>query len=173
MSDDEKRDSNELTYVEARPFLVDVKDDDDQDEEESEREKTSLPLAKTLSSGLSRRFWIASAVNTFSTVAIVSESHPRIPHYTNKLTENPQVFVNKRIFQDASLSHCQVSFAAFHFLVTYIFLYAASRPGAPFQMFQSKRVDTLLILPLALAMICNVVILNVKSKPLSEHIQQA
>ncbi|KXS99591.1 hypothetical protein AC578_2225 [Pseudocercospora eumusae] len=87
---------------------------------------------------LSRRFWLSATVNTTGTAAIV--------------------FVNKRIFSDASLKHAQVTFAAFHFAVTFGLLYALSRTSIP--MFQAKRIDSYLVVPLALAMIFNVVLPN-------------
>lgn len=69
-----------------------------------------------------------------------------------------QVFVNKRIFEYKPLRHAQVAFAAFHFAFTAATLYAVSRPRV--NMFQAKRVSILSILPLAIAMILNVVLLN-------------
>lgn len=158
MSDDEeKKDSSELTYVEARPFLVDMPDD----EEAQRRTVSPRPTTKPSSSpSLSRRFWLAAAVNTISTVSIVRRPHHPQPSENHTNQEVSQVFVNKRIFQNPSLRHCQVSFAAFHFLTTYIFLHAVSRPSTPIQLFTPKRVNPLRILPLAIAMIANVVLLN-------------
>lgn len=69
-----------------------------------------------------------------------------------------QVFVNKRIFEHQRLRHSQVTIAAFHFAVTAATLYAVSRPRI--NVFQAKRVPVFKILPLAIAMICNVVLLN-------------
>lgn len=69
-----------------------------------------------------------------------------------------KVFINKRIFEDASLRHAQVGFAAFHFAVTALLLYIISRPQI--NIFQAKKVDPMLVLPLALAMIPNVVLPN-------------
>ena len=69
-----------------------------------------------------------------------------------------QVFVNKRLFSHERLKHCQVTIAAFHFAVTALTLYAVSRPRI--NVFQAKRVPLLKILPLAISMICNVVLLN-------------
>jgi solute carrier family 35 protein E3 len=51
-----------------------------------------------------------------------------------------------------------VTFAAFHFAITALFLYAISRPRIG--IFTAKRVPILSILPLALAMIPNVVLPN-------------
>lgn len=69
-----------------------------------------------------------------------------------------QVFVNKRIFEHKPLHHAQVAFAAFHFAFTAATLYAVSRPRI--NLFQAKRVPVLSVLPLAVAMILNVVMLN-------------
>jgi solute carrier family 35 protein E3 len=62
------------------------------------------------------------------------------------------------LFGHESLRHSQVTIAAFHFLVTAATLYAVSRPRI--NIFQAKRVPILRILPLAISMICNVVLLN-------------
>lgn len=75
-----------------------------------------------------------------------------------ELTLLLKVFINKRIFEDASLRHAQVGFAAFHFAITALLLYIISRPQI--NIFQAKKVDPLLVLPLALAMIPNVVLPN-------------
>ncbi|QIW95340.1 hypothetical protein AMS68_000858 [Peltaster fructicola] len=88
--------------------------------------------------GPSRRFLFGAAVNCLSTAGIV--------------------FVNKRIFEDAALRGCQITFAAYHFLVTAALLYILSRPAI--NLFQAKQVAILQILPLSLAMIFNVVLPN-------------
>lgn len=111
---------------------------------------------------LSHKFWISAGINTASTAAIVSPSIPRT--LSKNLQESPsnmyihQIFVNKHIFSHPSLRHAQVSFAAFHFTITALLLYFLSRPriGA----FESKRIDVLAIMPLALGMILNVVLPN-------------
>jgi solute carrier family 35 protein E3 len=74
------------------------------------------------------------------------------------VTNNYQVFVNKRLFEHERLRHSQVTIAAFHFAVTALTLFAVSRPRI--NVFQPKRVPILRILPLAISMICNVVLLN-------------
>ena len=66
--------------------------------------------------------------------------------------------MNKQIFQDASLRHAQVTFAAFHFAVTFLLLYIVSRPAI--SLFPSVKLDSYSLLPLALAMIFNVVLPN-------------
>jgi solute carrier family 35 protein E3 len=121
-------------------------------------EHTAYPQ-KTAPPGLSRKFWVFAAINTLSTAGIVrlmlAHSHTRIPKYT---ANNCQVFVNKRLFEHERLRHSQVTIAAFHFAVTALTLYAVSRPRI--NVFQPKRVPVLRILPLAISMICNVVLLN-------------
>lgn len=69
------------------------------------------------------------------------------------------MFVNKAIFETESLRHAQVSFAAFHFTITAGLLYAMASPAV--NIFQAKSVPKMQILPLALAMIFNVVLQNV------------
>ena len=69
------------------------------------------------------------------------------------------MFVNKGIFETESLRHAQVTFAAFHFVITAGLLYLLSCPAV--NAFQAKRVGVLEIFPLALAMIFNVVLQNV------------
>lgn len=53
---------------------------------------------------------------------------------------------------------CQLSFAAFHFLVTFLTLYMFSRP--PFSKFTPRRVPFRTMLPLCLAMCLNVILPN-------------
>ncbi len=68
------------------------------------------------------------------------------------------MFTNKRIFETEAFRHVQVAFAAFHFAVTFALLYILSRPGI--NVFQTKRVDPVRIVTLALGMIFNVVLTN-------------
>lgn len=81
-------------------------------------------------------FWIA--VNIIATTAIV--------------------FINKSIFDDPSFRGAQVSFATFHFLVTFVTLHAVS--SARFGFFDRKRAALRDILPLAAAMCLNVILPN-------------
>ena len=67
----EKADSIELTYQEARPFLLEI--EDDHPVAEVAAEEPSKPKK-----GLSRRFWICAIVNTVATVGIVSALMPKI-----------------------------------------------------------------------------------------------
>ncbi|SPQ22809.1 b28cfb56-f72a-4d67-bf8b-b99c500918b7 [Thermothielavioides terrestris] len=68
------------------------------------------------------------------------------------------VFTNKAIFSDPSLKLAQLTFACFHFLVTYLTLFILSRPALAF--FTPRRVPLLDILPLSLAMSLNVILPN-------------
>ncbi|KAG9515048.1 TPT-domain-containing protein, partial [Aureobasidium melanogenum] len=81
-------------------------------------------------------FWIA--VNIIATTAIV--------------------FINKSIFDDPSFRGAQVSFATFHFLVTFATLHTVS--SARFGFFDRKRAALRDILPLAAAMCLNVILPN-------------
>jgi solute carrier family 35 protein E3 len=73
-------------------------------------------------------------------------------------TDVPQVFTNKAIFEDPSLKLAQLTFAAFHFFITWMLLYTLSRPR--FAMFQARRVAIKEMLPLSVAMALNVILPN-------------
>ncbi|KAI0402601.1 integral membrane protein [Xylaria palmicola] len=81
-------------------------------------------------------FWIA--VNTLSTIGIV--------------------FTNKAIFSDPSLKLAQLTFAAFHFFMTWLLLYALSRPR--FAYFVPRRTTIREVIPLSIAMSLNVILPN-------------
>jgi len=68
------------------------------------------------------------------------------------------VFTNKAIFSDPSLKLAQLTFAAFHFFITWLTLYTLSRPR--FAMFVPRRVAIKEIIPLAIAMALNVILPN-------------
>lgn len=68
------------------------------------------------------------------------------------------VFTNKAIFSDPSLKLAQLTFAAFHFFITWLTLYTLSRPR--FAMFVPRRVAIKEIIPLAIAMSLNVILPN-------------
>ncbi|KAH8594765.1 triose-phosphate transporter family-domain-containing protein [Bisporella sp. PMI_857] len=68
------------------------------------------------------------------------------------------VFTNKAIFSDPSLKLAQLTFAAFHFFITWLTLFTLSRPR--FAMFVPKRVAIKQIIPLAIAMSLNVILPN-------------
>jgi solute carrier family 35 protein E3 len=68
------------------------------------------------------------------------------------------VFINKSIFDDPSFRGAQVSFATFHFLVTFATLHTVS--SSRFGFFERKRAALRDILPLAGAMCLNVILPN-------------
>ncbi|PHH89684.1 hypothetical protein CDD83_5490 [Cordyceps sp. RAO-2017] len=68
------------------------------------------------------------------------------------------VFTNKAIFSDPSWTLSQLSFASFHFLVTWATLFVMSRPT--FACFAPRRASIQHLLPLALAMSLNVILPN-------------
>ena len=74
------------------------------------------------------------------------------------MTDNFQVFTNKAIFDDPSLKLAQLTFAAFHFFVTWLTLFVLSRPR--FAFFVPKKVAIKQIIPLAIAMSLNVIFPN-------------
>ncbi|KAI1143900.1 integral membrane protein [Hypoxylon sp. FL0543] len=81
-------------------------------------------------------FWIA--VNTLATIGIV--------------------FTNKAIFSDPSLKLAQLTFAAFHFFMTWLLLFTLSRPR--FAYFTPRRISLRDIIPLSVAMSLNVILPN-------------
>ena len=68
------------------------------------------------------------------------------------------VFTNKAIFSDPSLKLAQLSFACFHFVITWLTLYILSRPQLAY--FTPRRATIRDILPLSVAMALNVVLPN-------------
>ncbi|KAM3419653.1 GDP-mannose transporter [Cercospora zeina] len=133
MDNDEKKQRESIGEMEEEQAFLKQEDDEIQEDD-----RFPPPPTVLVPKGLSNRFWISAAVNTLSTAAIV--------------------FINKRIFQTASLRHAQVTFAAFHFAITFMLLYLVSRPAI--NLFPSKRLDLYTLLPLAAAMIFNVVLPN-------------
>ena len=82
-----------------------------------------------------------------------------MPNLERKLTNSlPQVFTNKAIFSDPSLKLAQLTFAAFHFFITWLTLFTLSRPR--FAFFTPRRVAIKEIIPLAIAMSLNVILPN-------------
>lgn len=80
--------------------------------------------------------WIL--INIFATIAIV--------------------FINKAIFDDPSFRGAQLSFASFHFFITFSTLHIVSSPGIAF--FERRRARIQDVLPLATAMCLNVILPN-------------
>ncbi|KEZ42903.1 Solute carrier family 35 member E3 [Scedosporium apiospermum] len=68
------------------------------------------------------------------------------------------VFTNKAIFSDPQFKLCQLSFACFHFTVTFLTLFMFSRP--PFNKFTPRRVPFKTMLPLCITMCLNVILPN-------------
>ncbi|KOS18910.1 Solute carrier family 35 member E3 [Escovopsis weberi] len=68
------------------------------------------------------------------------------------------VFTNKTIFSDPSWRFCQLTFASFHFFVTWLTLYVLSRPR--FAYFVPRRAPILHLFPLAISMCLNVILPN-------------
>jgi solute carrier family 35 protein E3 len=95
-------------------------------------EKPEPPKSSSFSSAI----WIV--VNTLATVGIV--------------------FTNKAIFSDQSLKLAQLTFAAFHFFITWLTLYTLSRPR--FAFFVPRRTSIREIAPLSVAMALNVILPN-------------
>lgn len=69
-----------------------------------------------------------------------------------------QVFTNKAIFEDKSLKFIQISFAAFHFFVTFLALYVLSLDR--FAFFEPKHASITQMIPLSIAMALNVIFPN-------------
>ncbi|WYZ40076.1 hypothetical protein EsH8_IV_000417 [Colletotrichum jinshuiense] len=68
------------------------------------------------------------------------------------------VFTNKAIFSDPQWKLCQLTFASFHFLVTFLTLHVLSRPT--FAYFTPRRAAIKDLLPLSVAMCLNVILPN-------------
>ncbi|KAK6079285.1 integral membrane protein [Seiridium cupressi] len=68
------------------------------------------------------------------------------------------VFTNKAIFSDPTLKLAQLSFAGFHFFITWLTLYVLSRPQLAF--FVPRRTTIREIIPLSISMSLNVILPN-------------
>ncbi|KAH6879996.1 hypothetical protein B0T10DRAFT_519575 [Thelonectria olida] len=68
------------------------------------------------------------------------------------------VFTNKAIFDDRNLRYIQISFAAFHFAVTWLGLWVLSLDR--FAFFEPKQVSFTQVVPLSVAMTLNVIFPN-------------
>lgn len=68
------------------------------------------------------------------------------------------MFTNKAIFSDPQWKLCQLTFASFHFLVTFLTLNVLSRPM--FAYFVPRRASIRDLLPLSVAMCLNVILPN-------------
>ncbi|KAI0971719.1 integral membrane protein [Xylaria arbuscula] len=110
------------------------------EDEEAVLEKDGMerhaPEPQTQINVVRASFWIV--VNTLATIGIV--------------------FTNKAIFSDPSLKLAQLTFAAFHFFMTWLLLYTLSRPR--FAYFAPRRTTIREVIPLSIAMSLNVILPN-------------
>ncbi|KAK8020569.1 Solute carrier family 35 member E3 [Apiospora arundinis] len=107
-------------------------------EDDSQQATQQAPEAPPKKSGGMTTAIIWMVVNTLATIGIV--------------------FTNKAIFSDPSLKLVQLSFAAFHFFITFLTLFILSRPQLAF--FTPRRTTIREILPLCVAMALNVILPN-------------
>ncbi|MCJ1267517.1 hypothetical protein MMC22_007402 [Lobaria immixta] len=100
-------------------------------------------------------------VSSASAQAAIRSNRVRLTFWmvVNTLATIGIVFVNKAIFDDPSFRQCQCTFAAFHFFVTTLTLYVLSRPWAGLFVPMHLRIRTML--PLAVAMCLNIILMNV------------
>lgn len=133
---DEKHGS--ATSTEGRKTPDEMEMGDDVERAELLPEEHEKPAQTSTPDNSMRSAVIWMVVNTLATIGIV--------------------FTNKAIFSDPSLKLAQLTFAAFHFFVTWLTLYTLSRPR--FAMFTPRRVAIKEIIPLAVAMALNVILPN-------------
>ncbi|KAI3395529.1 hypothetical protein diail_1246 [Diaporthe ilicicola] len=128
-------DEESLTNLKSPTSVYHDSDNEAEDKEAllpQQPEKAAAPKGSMASSIV----WMV--VNTLATIGIV--------------------FVNKAIFSDPSLKLAQLTFAAFHFTITWLTLYILSRPR--FAFFVPRRASIRDILPLSIAMALNVILPN-------------
>ncbi|KAL2075961.1 hypothetical protein VTL71DRAFT_904 [Oculimacula yallundae] len=121
------------------PDEMDIGDDIERAEllaEHDNSEEKPAPAPKADTSTRTAIIWMV--VNTLATIGIV--------------------FTNKAIFSDPSLKLAQLTFAAFHFFITWLTLFTISRPR--FAFFTPRKVAIKEIIPLAIAMSLNVILPN-------------
>ncbi|KAK0629761.1 triose-phosphate transporter [Bombardia bombarda] len=121
------------------PDELEMGHDDGDDEEANsllsqERQATEPPSPP--SSSVTPLLWMV--INTLATVGIV--------------------FTNKAIFSEPSLKLAQLTFASFHFFITWLTLFIISQPR--FAFFVPRRASLRDILPLSVAMSLNVILPN-------------
>lgn len=100
-------------------------------------------------------------------MAIVSlETHPilqiipfELPKEDFSSNDVVKVYVNKSIFSTSSFSNCYVSFVAYHFMMTGLILYIASRPFVV--IFKAAQTNLSSILPLSIITCANVISMNI------------
>ncbi|EPE08997.1 solute carrier family 35 member e3 [Ophiostoma piceae UAMH 11346] len=110
--------------------------------EDGRENDAMLPQSTTEKPEPSKPSWVGTvawtSINTLATIGIV--------------------FTNKAIFSDPSLKLAQLSFASFHFTITWLTLFILSRPK--FAFFLPRRATVGEILPLSIAMCLNVILPN-------------
>lgn len=130
--------SSDGSYVKLKtPEEMEIGDDVERAELLPQDQEKPLPQP-TAPDNSTRTAVIWMVVNTLATIGIV--------------------FTNKAIFSDPSLKLAQLTFAAFHFFITWLTLFTLSRPR--FAMFVPRRVAIKEIIPLAIAMALNVILPN-------------
>ncbi|KAJ4405813.1 hypothetical protein N0V82_010243 [Gnomoniopsis sp. IMI 355080] len=132
------RDDESLSTLKSPTVYQDSNHDGELEHREDEEllpqeTEKSEPPKPSATSGV---IWIG--VNTLATVGIV--------------------FTNKAIFSDPSLKLAQLTFAAFHFCITWLTLFILSRPR--FGYFEPRRASFRAIFPLSVAMALNVILPN-------------
>ncbi|KAI1355620.1 integral membrane protein [Xylaria sp. FL0043] len=142
-AEDERTSSHESIDDDRMSAPNNVKDDGrarrHEDEEtllEKDTVEHHVPEPESKTSIVRASFWIV--VNTLATIGIV--------------------FTNKAIFSDPSLKLAQLTFAAFHFFMTWLLLYTLSRPS--FAYFAPRRTTIREVIPLSIAMSLNVILPN-------------
>ncbi|KAK0127129.1 hypothetical protein ONS96_006686 [Cadophora gregata f. sp. sojae] len=120
------------------PDEMDIGDDVERAELLSEHDDQEKPTPAPKPDTSTRTAVIWMVVNTLATIGIV--------------------FTNKAIFSDPSLKLAQLTFAAFHFFITWLTLFTISRPR--FAFFVPRKVAIKEIIPLAIAMSLNVILPN-------------
>jgi solute carrier family 35 protein E3 len=165
--DDEKNGGRSPTgsFVKVKP-MEDLEGGSDIERAELLPTASQQQQAPEKSSARAAVIWMV--VNTLATIGIV-RIYPSVSHFTLNPQKNTQartkannastqVFTNKAIFSDPSLKLAQLTFASFHFFVTWLTLFTLSRPR--FAMFVPRRVAIKEIIPLAIAMSMNVILPN-------------
>lgn len=85
-------------------------------------------------------------------------SSPKTKHLWDSADSIIQVFTNKAIFSEPRWKHCQLTFAAMHFFMTWLTLFVLSR--SPIGVFVPRPALVRHIMPLATAMCFNVILPN-------------
>jgi solute carrier family 35 protein E3 len=120
-------------------------------------QKADVPSSTLEGSTRTAAFWMG--INTLATVDIVRHLISGIRTLLCRVQViGVQVFANKAILSDPTLKHMQISFAAFHFVVTWLALFVMSRPQIG--MFTSREGSITQFILLTIAMSLNVILTN-------------